>query len=135
MVTSNGGISWQGGPGAQGSTPITLNGVSYPDSGTVTVVGYDGPPGSGRGLILRNGTPQSSGTNNPLYGVSFVDVNTGWAVGDLGTILHTTDGGATWRRQSTSTLSSLVGVSFVDANTGNVVGLEGTILRTTTGGE
>ncbi len=36
---------------------------------------------------------QSSPTTNTLLGVSFVDANTGWAVGGGGTILHTTTGG------------------------------------------
>jgi photosystem II stability/assembly factor-like uncharacterized protein len=64
-----------------------------------------------------------------------VDANTGTAVGDFGTILRTTDGGATWRRQFGGTLNDFSGVSFVDANTGTVVGDFGTILRTNTGGE
>ncbi len=34
-----------------------------------------------------------SGTTNPLYGMSFVDANTGTAVGIAGTILRTTTGG------------------------------------------
>jgi photosystem II stability/assembly factor-like uncharacterized protein len=51
------------------------------------------------GTILRtiNGgaawTAQDSGTTNWLSGVSFIDANTGWAVGGSGTILHTTNGG------------------------------------------
>jgi hypothetical protein len=70
--------------------PTYLNGV-YVDRNAVTVVGYDGYSRSG--LILRNGTRQSSGTSPPLYGVSCVDANTCWAVGEGGTILHTTTGG------------------------------------------
>jgi len=37
---------------------------------------------------------QTPGTNQRLFGVSFVDRRNGWAVGDNGTILHTSDGGA-----------------------------------------
>jgi hypothetical protein len=33
---------------------------------------------------------------NWLYGVSFTDANTGTVVGDLGTIVRTTNGGVTW---------------------------------------
>jgi len=66
--------------------------------------------------------------------VSFVDANTGTAVGDFGTILRTTDGGATWTLQISGTTNNLWGVSLVDANIGTVVGYYGTILRTTTGG-
>jgi photosystem II stability/assembly factor-like uncharacterized protein len=35
----------------------------------------------------------------PLNGVFFVDETTGWAVGELGSILGTTDGGKTWKLQ------------------------------------
>ncbi len=81
METTSGGDTWSGGAGPPG--PV-FDAVSYVDRNTVTIVG---------GLILRNGTRQPSGTNNFLYGVSFVDANTGWAVGAGGTILHTTTGG------------------------------------------
>ncbi len=64
-----------------------------------------------------------------------MDADTGTAVGAEGTILHTTDGGATWTLQSSGTTVPLSGVTFVDANTGWAVGEGGTILHTTTGGE
>ncbi len=35
-----------------------------------------------------------------LYGVCFVDLQQGWAVGNGGVILHTADGGKTWERQA-----------------------------------
>lgn len=35
----------------------------------------------------------------PIEGLHFVDARTGWAVGALGTILVTDDGGKTWQRQ------------------------------------
>ena len=82
------------------------------------------------GWFWQNPLPQG----NPLNRVSFVDANTGTAVGDFGTILRTTDGGATWTPQTSGTTNFLIGVSFVDANTGTVVSNYGTILRTTTGG-
>lgn len=51
---------------------------------------------------------------NRLDGVFFLDANTGTAVGDFGTILHTADGGDTWAAQSSGTTLSLRSVSFVD---------------------
>jgi hypothetical protein len=78
-----------------------------------------------------------------LWGVSFTDANTGTVVGDRGdgygdmnggTILRTTNGGATWTEQSSGTTCRLFGVSFTDANTGTAVGRSGAILRTTSGG-
>jgi photosystem II stability/assembly factor-like uncharacterized protein len=73
--------------------------------------------------------------------VSFTDANNGTAMGfswssfpSTGTILRTTDGGATWVAQDSGTTNTLNGVSFTDANTGTVVGggpSGGAILRTT----
>lgn len=77
---------------------------------------------------------QSSGTFQSLAGVSFVNANTGTAVGDNGTILRTTDGGLNWTGQTSGTGAHLRAVSFIDANTGTAVGTGGTILRTTNGG-
>ena len=80
---------------------------------------------------------QSSGTVNWLYGVSFTDANIGMVVGDWGTILRTTNGGATWTSQPnpmSGVGNVLTSVSFTDANMGTAVGSGGSILRTTDGG-
>src|ERR1700687_2720927 len=84
-----------------------------------------------QGWFWQNPLPQG----NYLLGVSFVDANSGTAVGDAGTILRTTDGGATWNRQTSGTIYALLGVSFVDANIGTAVGERGTILRTRNDGD
>jgi photosystem II stability/assembly factor-like uncharacterized protein len=47
----------------------------------------------------------------PLRGLSFIDEYRGWAVGSLGTILHTRDGGQSWRVQRTGgTRAALLGI-------------------------
>jgi hypothetical protein len=79
-------------------------------------------------------TRQSSGTTSYLSGVSFSDVQSGVIVGGDGTILRTSNGGATWTGQASGTTSSLISVSFTDRSMGTAVGAGGTILRTTTGG-
>jgi hypothetical protein len=61
--------------------------------------------------------------------VAFTDANNGWAVGYPGTILHTTNGGASWSPQSSGTTNYLYGVAFTDANNGWAVGRYGTILH------
>ena len=61
--------------------------------------------------------------------------STGTAVGNDGTILRTTDGGANWTIKSSGTGTTLQAVSFTDANTGTVVGFPGIILHTTDGGD
>ena len=82
---------------------------------------------------------QTSETTHNLHSVYFVDNNAGWAVGDSGTILNTTDGGANWIPQTIDTMFSLYSVHFENNNTGWAVGYEydvdvGVILKTTDGG-
>ncbi len=77
--------------------------------------------------------PQTSGTSTWIHDVCFVDSKTGWAVGNDGTILHTTDG-SSWAPQQSNTPNNLFGVSFVDELLGWVVGAGGKILITTDGG-
>ena len=74
-----------------------------------------------------------------LYSVHFPDVNTGYAVGNIGTIVKTTDGGTTWNSQSSGTSYFLYSVYFPDTNIGYAVGGDplgnfGNILKTTNGG-
>lgn len=45
-------------------------------------------------------SPQTSATDVRLRGVSAVDANVGWASGEKGTYLRTTDGGRTWRAKT-----------------------------------
>ena len=83
------------------------------------------------GTILKttdggnNWVPQSSGTANMLFGVSFIDANTGTAVGGScgiggeSTILRTTDGGGTWINQANPGTICLFKVSLTDANSWN----------------
>jgi len=88
------------------------------------------------GLASAGWVSQSSGTTRYLYSVHFpVDAQTGYAVGDLGTILKTTDGGANWVSQSSGTTNNLYSVHFpVDAQTGYAAEWYGTIVKTTDGG-
>jgi photosystem II stability/assembly factor-like uncharacterized protein len=74
-------------------------------------------------------------TTNTLNGVHFFDRQRGWAVGNLGTILATVDGGLSWVRQtSQSTGYILDGVFFTSSQHGFVVGSSGRILETGNGG-
>ena len=104
--------------------------------------GSTGAPASPQGW-----TVQRSGTAEDLAAVSFPDALHGHVVGRSGTILATSDGGRTWRRQlacmasSPCTASSrdriradLLGVAFVDTAHGWAVGAGGTILGTADGG-
>jgi len=75
-------------------------------------------------------------TSHFIKAVFFVDVNTGWVLGDklvedIGVVLHTTDGGAHWSEQWLWP-SNLEAVQFVSPTMGWMVS---PILHTTDGGE
>jgi photosystem II stability/assembly factor-like uncharacterized protein len=78
--------------------------------------------------------PQTSGVTKDLYGLNFIDSQTGWVVGTSGTILKTTDGGNSWQSLSSGVTSALAGIHFLNSNLGWVVGDLGKILKTTDGG-
>ena len=59
---------------------------------------------------------QTSGTTNHLRDVWFIDNDNGIAVGDYGTICHTTNGGITWMLQTGGTFDGLISLCFADAN-------------------
>ena len=73
--------------------------------------------------------------NFELWAVDFIDVNKGWAVGDGGSIVHTSNGGLTWERQSldADTLK-LRAVYFINDLVGWVAGKNGALFKTTDGG-
>jgi len=82
------------------------------------------------GWFWQNPLPQG----NDLTSVTFTDSSHGWAVGEAGTILATSDGGATWNGQSSGTNARLWAVAFTDPSHGWAVGGDGIILATTDGG-
>lgn len=61
---------------------------------------------------------QTSGTMAWLHAVYFIDQNRGWVAGTSGTLLHTTDGGASWNKVSTLTRDTVRDVYFADENHG-----------------
>ena len=75
-----------------------------------------------------------SGTTNDLWSVCFTSAGTGYAVGDAGTILKTTDAGTTWTAQLSGTVNGIEAVYFPHADTGYAVGDTGIILKTIDGG-
>ena len=77
---------------------------------------------------------QPSPTTNLLRSVCFIDENTGFIVGEFGTILKTTNGGTTWTSISSGTGNTLYSVKFPDATTGYIAGDNGTIMKTADGG-
>ncbi len=70
-----------------------------------------------------------------LFAVSVPDERHAVAVGYLGAVYWTEDGGDTWRKGATDTVASLYSVSMADSLHGWAVGQFGTILRTDDGGK
>ena len=56
--------------------------------------------------------------------VSLANANDGTAVGESGTILRTTNGGANWITQTSGTTNDLYRVSLTDAINGTSVGVK-----------
>lgn len=78
---------------------------------------------------------QPSGTAQELNGVFFQsDGRHGVAVGAAGTIVLTSDAGATWSRPPSNTAFTLNGVWFTTGSEGWAVGNGGTVLKTVDGG-
>jgi hypothetical protein len=77
---------------------------------------------------------QTSGVSYDLKSSSFIDSNTGWVVGENGTIIKTVDGGSTWTSQTTNTTNNLNGVSFISSTTGYAAGEMFRNMKTTNGG-
>ena len=95
--------------------------------GLVTVMALTGALPAHADWTLLN-----SGTSLDLYGVDAVGATTAYVVGERGTILKTTDGGASWTKLRTGLRATLGRVQFLDVNNGYVLG--GGLHRTRYGG-
>lgn len=113
MRSSDGGLTWQRPPGA---LPAGIN--TRCDFYTVAAIGSHvwvaGAPGS---VVLYSSdkgatwTLQQTGQSLPIRSLHFSDERIGYAVGALGTILSTRDGGQTWQTQrSGGTRVALLGI-------------------------
>lgn len=79
--------------------------------------------------------------NVTLRYLSFIDSLTGWAAGEAGTIIRTTDGGNTWEVQNSTVQTFISDIFFLDKNLGwattieDVFPFNSIIIKTTNGGE
>ncbi|MBK9227790.1 MAG: hypothetical protein IPL67_12270 [Ignavibacteria bacterium] len=62
------------------------------------------------------------------------DENTGWCIGENGTILRSINGGTNWSSQVSGTSNLLLSSFFINSNTGWISGEDGIILSTTNSG-
>ena len=127
--TTDSGRTWTDLP-----LPITdqvdssLNTVYPLDSSSALILGW-------AGVILKYDHTGfrflPSGTVLCLHGIAFPSKDTGIIVGDYGTILRSSDRGATWSTVDVSSPAYLLSVAFANERIGVAVGDNGTILRTT----
>jgi photosystem II stability/assembly factor-like uncharacterized protein len=61
--------------------------------------------------------------------VEFTSDSTGYAIGDLGTIVRTTNGGIIWSREDPGTEQGMTGMGFKDRHTGIAGGFNGEFLK------
>ncbi|MFH1366969.1 MAG: YCF48-related protein [Patescibacteria group bacterium] len=115
-------------------------------AGTNMLIGLDMIGKSGwivgqSGIILHTNlnfsnfwTAQTSGVTVNLLDVEAIDANTAWAVGANGTIIKTTNGGATWSKQVSGVNVALLSIAAIDGQQAWAVGDLGTVLHTVDGG-
>jgi photosystem II stability/assembly factor-like uncharacterized protein len=78
---------------------------------------------------------QNSGTDDFIGSVYFQDARLGWAVGNAGLMLHSQDGGRSWRPQVNPANDRLESVFFTSPHNGWAVGgIRATVLHTVDGG-
>ncbi len=97
----------------------------------LAVISLLAPAVFSQGWYWQNPLPQG----NAIYDLQVIDAATVVAVGDLGVILRTQDGGNTWKLQPSDTSIALYGVHFPNADLGMAVGDSGVILRSEDGGK
>jgi len=79
-------------------------------------------------------TNVSSGSRDDLFDISFAGATAGWVVGHEGTVLRSTDGGATWTRVSSPIDEDLVHVNAESDRQAQVGSRTGRVFSTTDGG-
>jgi photosystem II stability/assembly factor-like uncharacterized protein len=121
------------------SDTIKLSGIPGPysferlcrlSSGDLWIVGGDGIQHiSSDGTVMKSVIPGAE-----LNGVFFASADSGWVVGDRGSIFHTEDGGSKWTSQTSNVKKSLQAITCTDESYCWAVGEGGIILRTKDGG-
>ncbi|MEP7001327.1 MAG: glycosyl hydrolase [bacterium] len=88
--------------------------------------------------VLAQWVAQPTGTQVELRGLSVVSPSVAWASGQRGTVLHTTNGGATWTMDTVSGAASLdlrsIAATSVRTAFAMSIGDSSRIFRTTNGG-
>ncbi len=112
-----------------------LNSIWSINQDTVFCVGdYGTIMKSTNGGQIWQVTKNAGSIIEPLYATQFTTSTIGWAIGEGGKILKTTDAGTTWSNHPSPTTNDLFGIHFISPSIGFIVGAQGTIYKTTNGG-
>lgn len=132
--TTNGGQVWF-------TRNIGYSGVIYDfymhDASRIFCAGANGITQGGmiwRGIFPSLWTSIYSDSSGYLRSIDFSDSLNGFAVGEAGKVIRTTDGGNSWVRQTVPTQNYLWNVKALNSNSAIVVGYGGVILKTTNSG-
>lgn len=136
VYTTDGGAHWTKGQFSCGDSICAPRSfaVAFTDGQNGWLAGGDHPlPGvtlyqtiDGGVHWLRHTLPEERAGD--LRDIQFTDPMHGWAAGEMGNLLSTSDAGATWTYVDTGTGADLLGLRFLDAQHGWIVGDYGSIL-------
>ncbi|MBD3320667.1 MAG: hypothetical protein GF350_06190 [Chitinivibrionales bacterium] len=138
MTTRNHGMQWEF---QESYVTYRVNAIHFADSmngwiagGNITMAGFpDNSPlvrtTTSGGTVWDTKLPQPSlGGRGELHDICFIDRSTGWAVGDSGMVLRTTDRGVSWEHLTTGLEKSLYSVFCRDTTTIWITGDSGLLL-------
>jgi len=94
-----------------------------------------GPVAASAAVVEAETVSASAITTANLKCLEFVTSTLGFAGGSSGTILKTTDGGATWEVVRSGGTLDIRAIDFWDASNGRAVAFDGTVLGTSNGGD
>ncbi|MDY6863882.1 MAG: YCF48-related protein [Thermodesulfobacteriota bacterium] len=144
LHTTDGGNNWRK---QEANTEIFLMKVFFLDKSKGFVVGSEGTilrtenggaswrqvPLDWIGLLPETLLERGTTTLN-LYDIFFIDKVRGWAVGDFGTVIYTSDGGDNWEVLQIGLFPHFFTVYFRNGLEGLAAGQNGLFLRTEDGG-
>ena len=142
---TSGSLGWVSSKISSISDLTRFNKVYFKDPNSGWIVGRKASLVFSKLEILKTGNggtswqityPDSDGEMGleALNDILFITKDLGWSVGQDGKIIHSKDGGDSWRLQTSGVSNILNSISFVDELNGWTVGDGGLILHTKNGG-
>ncbi len=130
-ITHDGGKTWS--HASSGYTAMRFMDIFIQDQTTIFMSGNDG-------IIIRSKDggktwhTMNTGTNQQLWGIHFINPDSGFAVGSYGTIIKTTNGGSDWEPVSTGINNLFYDIFFTSKGIGFASG-SNVLLKTNDQGE